>query len=290
MSDQTSLKSANTASETYLNASQPPLSGANITVEDDRTGMSEETLKRAFLDNLFYLQGIDRTSAKPYDYYMALAFTIRDRLLHRFLKTVATYKEEKVKVVSYLSAEFLMGRHLGNNLINLGIYDKVDQVIRDLDLTVNETPLTLDDLIEQEPDPGLGNGGLGRLAACFLDSLASLEIPAIGYGIRYEFGIFHQRIQDGWQVEVPDNWLRFGNPWELPRPEESVEVKLGGHTEIIHNEKNQPKVVWIADRTILAIPYDTPVPGYQTDTVNPLRLWKAEASEEFNFEAFNDRL
>ncbi len=252
----------------------------SLRIEDDRTGMSEATLKRAFLDNLFYLQGIDRSQATPYDYYIALAYTIRDRLLHRFLKTVATYKEEKVKVVCYLSAEFLMGRHLGNNLINLGLYDKVENVLADLGLD-------LDEIIEQEPDPGLGNGGLGRLAACFLDSLASLEVPAIGYGIRYEFGIFHQRIQDGWQVEVPDNWLRFGNPWELPRPDESVEVKLGGHTEISHNEKGQPRVVWIPSRTILAIPYDTPVPGYQTNTVNPLRLWKAEASEEFNFEAFN---
>lgn len=253
---------------------------ATIQIEDDRTGMSVVTLKRAFLDNLFYLQGIDRSQATLYDYYIALAYTIRDRLLHRFLKTVGTYKQDKVKVVCYLSAEFLMGRHLGNNLINLGLYDKVEQVLSELGLDLGE-------ILEQEPDPGLGNGGLGRLAACFLDSLASLEVPAIGYGIRYEFGIFHQRIQNGWQVEVPDNWLRFGNPWELPRPDESVEVKLGGHTEIAHNEKGHPKVVWIPERTILAIPYDTPVPGYQTNTVNPLRLWKAEASEEFNFEAFN---
>lgn len=265
--------------QSTLNTSPQP----TIKIEDDRTGMSVGTLKRAFLDNLFYLQGIDRSQATLYDYYVALAYTIRDRLLHRFIKTVATYKQEKVKVVCYLSAEFLMGRHLGNNLINLGLYDKIDQVMKEFDLDLNE-------IIEQEPDPGLGNGGLGRLAACFLDSLASLEVPAIGYGIRYEFGIFHQRIQDGWQVEVPDNWLRFGNPWEIPRADESVEVKLGGHTEIIHNERNQPKVVWIPERTILAIPYDTPVPGYQTNTVNPLRLWKAEASEEFNFEAFNSGL
>jgi glycogen phosphorylase len=173
-----------------------------------------------------------------------------------------------------------MGRHLGNNLVNLGIYDKVRQA-------VEECGLDLDELIEQEPDPGLGNGGLGRLAACFLDSLASLEIPAIGYGIRYEFGIFHQLIQNGWQVEVPDNWLRFGNPWEIARPDEAVEVKLGGHVEYYHDNKGHRRVTWIPDRTVLAIPHDTPVPGYQTNTVNPLRLWKAEASESFNFEAFN---
>lgn len=264
--------------KTYLQSATSEV--PTIKIEDDRTGMSVETLKRAFIDNLFYLQGVDRSQASPYDYYLALAYTIRDRLLLRFLKSVATYKQEKVKVVCYLSAEFLMGRHLGNNLINLGIYDKVNEVVEDLGLDLEE-------LLEQEPDPGLGNGGLGRLAACFLDSLATLEVPAIGYGIRYEFGIFHQRIQNGWQVEVPDNWLRFGNPWELPRPDESVQVKLGGHTEVSRDEKGFTKTVWIPERVILAIPYDTPVPGYQTNTVNPLRLWKAEASEEFNFEAFN---
>ncbi|GBF82355.1 glycogen/starch/alpha-glucan phosphorylase [Aphanothece sacrum] len=252
----------------------------NIKTEDDRTGMSVETLKRAFLDNLFYLQGIDRSQASLHDYYLALSYTVRDRLLHRFLKTVETYKKEQVKIVSYFSAEFLMGRHLGNNLLNLGLYDKMRQVVEDLGLD-------FDEIIEQEPDPGLGNGGLGRLAACFLDSLASLAMPAIGYGIRYEFGIFHQMIQDGWQVEIPDNWLRFDNPWELPRPDEAVTVKLGGHTEMSHDEYGRPKTVWIPARTILAVPYDTPVPGYQTNTVNPLRLWKAEASEAFNFEAFN---
>jgi starch phosphorylase len=251
-----------------------------IKIEDDRTGMSPETLKRAFLDNLFYVQGVDRSTAKAYDYYVALAYTVRDRLLQRFLKTTNTYKQEKVKLVSYFSAEFLMGRHLGNNLVNLGIYDLMEQIITELGLNFEE-------LIEQEPDPGLGNGGLGRLAACFLDSLASLEIPAIGYGIRYEFGIFHQLIQDGWQVEIPDNWLRFHNPWELPRLDETVEVKLGGYTQITPDEKGNPKTVWIPSRSILAIPYDTPVPGYKVNTVNPLRLWKAEASEDFNFEAFN---
>jgi glycogen phosphorylase len=249
-------------------------------IEDDRTGMSPETLKRAFLDNLFYLQGIDRTNASPYNYYVALAYTVRDRLLHRFLKTIDTYKQEKVKVVCYFSAEFLMGRYLGNNLVNLGIYELMKAAIE-------EMGLDFEAIIEQEPDPGLGNGGLGRLAACFLDSLASLEVPAIGYGIRYEFGIFHQMIKDGWQVEIPDNWLRFGNPWELARPDESVEIKLGGRTESYHDDKGKERVQWVPDRRILAIPHDTPVPGYKTNTVNPLRLWKAEASESFNFEAFN---
>ena len=253
----------------------------NLKVEDDRTGMSKETLKRAFLDNLFYIQGIDRSDATNYDYYVALAYTVRDRLLHRFLKSVDTYKKNNdTKLVCYLSAEFLMGRHLGNNLINLDIYQEIEAVIKELDLD-------LDELIEQEPDPGLGNGGLGRLAACFLDSLASLEIPAIGYGIRYEFGIFHQLIRDGWQAEVPDNWLKFGNPWELARPDETVEIKLGGHTENYHDNQGNFRVSWVPDRVVVAIPHDTPVPGYKTNTVNPLRLWKAEASEDFNFAAFD---
>ena len=253
---------------------------SNIKVEDDRTGMSLETLKRAFQDNLFYLQGKDRDNATLKDYYLALAYTVRDRLLHRFIKTSRTYHEADVKVVSYLSAEFLMGRHLANNLLSLDVYEKMSQVVA-------EFGLNLEDLIEQEPDPGLGNGGLGRLAACFLDSLANLEMPAIGYGIRYEFGIFRQVLLDGWQGEVPDNWLLAGNPWEIARTEDSVEVGLGGYTETQRDSKGQHKVCWIRDRKVKAIPYDTPVPGYKTNTVNYLRLWKAEASEEFNFEAFN---
>ncbi len=251
-----------------------------VIIEDDRIGMSPDTLKRAFLDNLFYVQGVDQSRATPHDYYVALAYTVRDRILDRFLKTLNTYREKKSKIVCYLSAEFLMGRHLGNNLLNLGIYERVHEVLKELGIDLEE-------IIEQEPDPGLGNGGLGRLAACFLDSLASLEIPAVGYGIRYEYGIFFQTIRDGWQVEIPDNWLRLGNPWELPRPEDAVEVKLGGHTEVYNDEKGHVKSIWIPERTVKAVPYDTPVPGYQTYSANPLRLWKAEASESFNFDDFN---
>ena len=207
-----------------------------VQIEDDRTGTSVETLKRAFADQLFYIQGKYETVATLTDYYMALAYTVRDRLLRRWLGTMQTYLGRKdIKVVCYLSAEFLMGRHLANNLINLGIYDQVKQAVHD-------SGLNLDELIEQEPEPGLGNGGLGRLAACFMDSLATLEIPAIGYGIRYEFGIFEQSIKDGWQAESPDKWLRLGNPWELPRPEDQVEVKLGGHTEMYTDDRGQPRV------------------------------------------------
>lgn len=257
-----------------------PPHNEQVRIEDDRTGMSVEAIQRAFADNLFYLQGTYDEIAKPADFYRALAYTMRDRLLRRFLDTVRTYLKKDVKVVYYLSAEFLMGRHLGNSLINLGIYEQVRKAMA-------ESGLNLDELLEQEDDPGLGNGGLGRLAACFLDSLATLEIPAMGHGIRYEFGIFTQNIQDGWQAEIPDKWLRFGNPWEIARPSEEVEVKFGGHTEGYHDEKGHYRVAWIPQHTVVGVPYDTPVPGYKVNTVNPLRLWKAEASVDFKFEEFN---
>ncbi len=255
-------------------------SGASIRVEDDRTGLSIETLRRAFADHLFFLLGKTDRSATAADYYTSLSYTVRDRLLRRWMKTQEAYRNPGNKVVCYLSAEFLMGRHLGNSLINLGLHKPVQEAME-------ASGLELDDLIEIERDPGLGNGGLGRLAACFLDSLATLQIPAMGYGIRYEFGIFHQMIQNGWQVEIPDQWLKLQNPWEIMRREESIEIKLGGHTESQHDEKGQHRVVWIPSRTVVAVPYDTPVPGYRNNTVNTLRLWKAEASNEFNFDAFN---
>jgi starch phosphorylase len=257
-----------------------PMEQGEIQVEDDRTGVAVETLKRAFLDNLYYIQGKAEFLATLHDYYMALAHTVRDRLLHRRIKTAQTYFEKDAKTVYYLSAEFLIGRLLSNNLINIGLYEPVRQALE-------ESGLDLDDLMEREEDPGLGNGGLGRLAACFLDSLATLEIPAIGYGIRYEYGIFEQLIRDGWQTEDPDKWLRFGNPWEIPRPDYLVVVKLGGHTEGYTDEQGYYQVRWTPDRTVLGIPYDTPVSGYDTNTVNKLRLWSARAGEEFNFQSFN---
>ncbi|MCS7030208.1 MAG: glycogen/starch/alpha-glucan phosphorylase [Gloeomargarita sp. SKYG116] len=248
--------------------------------EDDRTGLSVETLKRAFMDNLFYIQGKFPRLATQHDYYMALAYTVRDRLLQRWISTAETYTTNKSRTVCYLSAEFLMGPHLGNNLINLGIYDQVKQAITELGLD-------FDALLYQEEEPGLGNGGLGRLAACFLDSLATLQIPAIGYGIRYEFGIFDQEIRDGWQVEITDKWLRFGNPWEIARPEWAVDVKLGGYTEPYTDEQGNYRVRWYPHQVIKGVPYDTPILGYLVNTANTLRLWKAEAPESFDFAAFN---
>jgi glycogen phosphorylase len=249
-------------------------------IEDDRTGLSVEALKRAFWNNLFYVLGKFPAIATTQDHYMALAYTIRDRLLQRWIRTAETYTHQQVRTVCYLSAEFLMGPQLGQNLTNLGIYDRVNQAIAELGLDLEE-------LLEQEEEPGLGNGGLGRLAACYLDSLATLEIPTLGYGIRYEFGIFDQDIRDGWQVELSDKWLRFGNPWEVPRPEWAVEVKLGGHTESYLDNHGIYRVRWVPYQVVKGVPYDTPLLGYQTNTANTLRLWTAEAPESFDFDAFN---
>jgi starch phosphorylase len=251
-----------------------------IQVEDDRTGLSLEALERAFADHLLYTQGKYESLADLHDYYMALAYTIRDRLVRRRVQTVKTHIEKDVKIVCYLSLEFLMGRQLSNNLINLGLYEKSRQVLQ-------KFGLDLEELIEQEQEPGLGNGGLGRLAACFLDSLSTLEIPARGYGIRYDFGIFEQEIKEGWQVEHPDQWLCLGNPWEIPRPEYQVEVKFGGHTEAYTDERGRYRVRWLSEQTVFGTPYDLLVPGYGSNTINSLRLWSARASKEFNLQVFN---
>ena len=249
-------------------------------VDDDRTGLGKDALRRAFVDNLYYVQGKFPALATKHDYYMALAYTVRDRLLQRWISTASAYTQHGCRTVAYFSAEFLLGPHLGNNLINLGIEEPVRQAIRELGLSYEE-------LLGQEEEPGLGNGGLGRLAACYLDSMATLEIPSIGYGIRYEFGIFHQYLVDGWQVEQTDKWLRKGNPWEIPRPEWAVKVKLGGHTERHVDHKGRSVVHWVAQRTVMGIPYDTPILGYRNNTANTLRLWRAEAPESFDLGVFN---
>ena len=261
-----------------MNAVTPATAPANV--EDDRTSLSKEGLKRAFLDNLYYVQGKFPALATRNDYYMALAYVVRDRMLQRWISTASAYTETGVRTVAYLSAEFLMGPHLGNNLINLGIYDQV----RD---AVGELGLDMEELLAQEEEPGLGNGGLGRLAACFLDSMATLEIPSLGYGIRYEFGIFDQDIVDGWQMEKTDKWLRFGNPWELVRPEWAVEVMLGGTTERYRDAQGCERTRWVPERVVRGIPYDTPILGYRGNTANTLRLWRAEAPESFDFAVFN---
>ncbi|HEY9877221.1 MAG TPA: glycogen/starch/alpha-glucan phosphorylase, partial [Leptolyngbyaceae cyanobacterium] len=253
---------------------------SNLQIEDDRTGLSVETLRRAMADNLFYIQGKWPEVATKNDFYMALAYTVRDRMLQRWLNSSRNYRRPEVRIVCYLSAEFLLGPHLGNNLISLGIEEDVRQAMQ-------QSGLDLDELLAQEEEPGLGNGGLGRLAACYMDSLSTLEIPAIGYGIRYEFGIFDQQIRDGWQVEVTDKWLQYGNPWEIVRPEAAVNVGFGGRTEAYTDSDGRYRVRWIPHQLIKGIPYDTPILGYRVNTANTLRLWTAEAVESFNFQAFN---
>ncbi|BCX11559.1 MAG: alpha-1,4 glucan phosphorylase [Thermosynechococcus sp.] len=251
-----------------------------VLTEDDRTGTSIETLRRAFMDNLFFIQGRFPEVATKNDYYLALAYTVRDRLLLRWLNSAKTYRDQESRTVCYLSAEFLLGPHLGNNLINLGLYEAVEEAMR-------QAGLNLKELLDQEEEPGLGNGGLGRLAACYMDSLATLEIPAIGYGIRYEYGIFDQEIRDGWQVEITDKWLRYGNPWEIPRPELILQVKFGGYTYSYTDDQGRYRVVWEPHQVIQGMAYDTPILGYKVNTANLLRLWRAEAVESFDFQAFN---
>ena len=245
-----------------------------------RTGMSVADLKQSFIDNLFCGLGREPMAATPNDIYTALALAVRDRVHKQGVRTVEARADREARVVAYFSAEFLPGPHLANSLLNLGILESARQAL-------SEFGLDLDQVIEQEEEPGLGNGGLGRLAACFLDSLASLEVPAIGYGIRYEFGIFEQAIRNGWQVEVTDKWLRFGNPWEIVRPEIYYEVKFGGHTEAGTDEQGRYRVQWLPDTEVKGEAYDTPILGYRVGTCNTLRLWKAEAVESFDFSAFN---
>jgi starch phosphorylase len=258
--------------------SPPKLVGHNGS--DSRVGRGLEDIKQSFLDNLFYGMGRTPMGATRNDLYTALALTIRDRVLKQGVETLETYAEKDARMVAYMSAEFLPGPHLANNLLNLGMTEQVREAMAQL-------AIDLDDLLEQEEEPGLGNGGLGRLASCFMDSLASLEVPAIGYGIRYEFGIFDQVIRDGWQVEVTDKWLRLGYPWEIARPELTFDVKFGGHTVIYNDAHGNFRVRWEPETVVKGVAYDTPILGYRVGTCNRLRLWKAEAVESFDFSAFN---
>jgi starch phosphorylase len=242
--------------------------------------MTPEALARAILDNLHRRRGRPPELATRNDWYLAAAYTARDHLLDRWIRTAQSLLRSDGKIVSYLCAEYLMGPHLGNALLNLGLEAPMRAALRSLgqDLAT---------LVEHEEEPGLGNGGLGRLAACYLDSLSTLEIPAIGYGIRYEFGIFDQEIRDGGQVEVADRWLRWGNPWEIARPDTCYSVGFGGHTEGSHDAQGRYRVRWIPETHVLGQAYDTPVLGYRVNTANLLRLWSAEARDSFDFHAFN---
>ena len=225
--------------------------------------------------------GAPKRVATKHDLYFALALTVRDRVFQRTVGSLESYGGADARRVAYLSAEYLPGPHLANNLLNLGITEA------DPRRRMQSLGHDLDEIIAQEEEPGLGNGGLGRLASCYMDSLASVEVPAIGYGIRYEFGIFDQTIRDGWQEEITDKWLRFGNPWEIARPEIAYDVNFGGRTETSTDEQGRFRVRWIPETVVKGVAYDTPILGYRVDTCNMLRLWKAEAVESFDFAAFN---
>ena len=244
-----------------------------------RTAVTADEIKQAFCDNLHSGLGRLERFATKNDLYLALALTVRDRLFERIVETMDTYGGVNARRVAYLSAEYLPGPHLANNLLNLGITDVTREALRELGYD-------LDELISQEEEPGLGNGGLGRLASCFMGSLASVEVPALGYGIRYEFGIFDQVIRDGWQEEITDKWLRFGNPWEIARPDITYSVKFGGHIETLKDQQGTFRT-WVPDTEIRGVAYDTPIAGYRVNTCDVLRLWRAEAVESFDFAAFN---
>lgn len=247
--------------------------------EGGRGGMSKEDIKASFLENLFYRIGKMPGIATPNDIYAALALSIRTRVFSQFVKSTAQFAKQDVRALAFFSAEYLPGPHLANNLLNLNITEVTRQALQELGLDLKE-------ILEQEVEPGLGNGGLGRLASCYMDSLATLGIPSIGYGIRYEFGIFTQTISEGWQVEETDKWLHYGNPWEVVRPEIAYEVKFGGKTDHPCPEQEQHQVEWIPDFEVKGTAYDTPILGYLSNGII-MRLWRAEAIESFDFEAFN---
>ena len=254
---------------------------ANIpAVERTRTGLSADALRRAIIDHIRYTVGRPAAALRPEHYYRALALAVRDRMQDNRTDSTQTSLDQGSKVTCYLSAEFLMGPQLGANLLNLGIEDAARAALAELGQDIDE-------VLACEEEPGLGNGGLGRLAACYLDSLATLERPAIGYGIRYEFGIFDQEIHDGWQVEKTDNWLLNGNPWEIAKPDVHYPVLWGGHTERYADDAGVHRVRWIPHRVIQGVAYDTPIQGYGVKTCNTLTLWSARAVQSFALDAFH---
>ena len=238
--------------------------------------------KSAVLAKLALAVGKDPASATDRDWFVATSYAIRDRIIHRWLSAERTSNAQGRKRVYYLSLEFLIGRLLSDVLVNLGIADIARAALGDLGVDPNR-------LRSAEPDAALGNGGLGRLAACFMESMASLGIPAYGYGIRYDHGLFRQVIKDGWQQEYPEDWLSFGNPWEFARPEVIYDIHFGGRVETIHEAGRAARYVWLPDETIEAVAYDTPIVGWRGRNVNPLRLWTARAVDPVRLDAFNQR-
>lgn len=252
---------------------------ADIQVSD-RNFQTAADFKRALADNMYYARGQAAPTASLEDVYAALALTVRDYLVDRWHRTVEAYARNRPKFVYYLSAEYLPGKQITQNLLYTGTWDLARQALAELGYNLEE-------LIELEPEPALGNGGLGRLAACYMDSLATRDIPSVAYGIHYEFGIFKQSIRDGWQAESPDDWLYYGNPWEFSQPDDMVSVGFGGHTECYTDEDGHFRVRWFPSETVLGEPSHFLVPGYKTGSVNLLRLWRARASQEFNLRFFD---
>ncbi|MBK9383787.1 MAG: glycogen/starch/alpha-glucan phosphorylase [Planctomycetes bacterium] len=247
---------------------------------DVRTGLDADALRRDILQSLYFCTARFPEVATKNDWYLAVAYAVRDRLLQRWLATAQTYYGHQSRTVCYLSAEFLLGPHLGNAVLNMGFEPALREALGSLGKDYDE-------ICAAEEEPGLGNGGLGRLAACFMESLATLDIPAIGYGIRYEFGIFDQELHDGVQVEITDAWLRLGNPWEIARPEIAFDIGFGGTVEHVVGTNGELNVVWKPERFVRAIAYDTPIIGHDTHTASLLRLWKAEGLSNFDFQSFN---
>ncbi|HET6363652.1 MAG: glycogen/starch/alpha-glucan phosphorylase [Nitrospirota bacterium] len=247
----------------------------------DKLGNDPASLKRSLSNRLIYSLGKDPITATHRDWFHTTAYAVRERLIERWMETMRSYYRSDAKRVYYLSMEFLTGRLLTNSLLNMGFYGECRGALADLELDI-------DRISELEVDAALGNGGLGRLAACFLDSMATLRLPGYGYGIRYEYGMFNQRIENGYQVEHPDNWLRYGNPWEFPRPEVLFPVKFGGRVVQFKDEQGHTRFHWVDTEDVMAMAYDTPVPGYDTNTVNNMRLWTAKASRDFNLKYFNE--
>jgi len=259
---------------------QTPDSNPADTHERSRTGLSADALRRGIVDHLRYSIGRPAAALRPEHYYRALALAVRDRMQDNRVASTQTSLDLGRKLTCYLSAEFLMGPQLGSNLLNLGIESAARAALEELGQDIDE-------VLGCEEEPGLGNGGLGRLAACYLDSLATLERPAIGYGIRYEFGIFDQEIHDGWQVEKTDNWLVNGNPWEIAKPDVNYRVNWGGFAEHYVDDAGHERVRWVPGRVIKGVVYDTPIQGYGVNTCNVLTLWSARAVESFALDAFN---
>jgi len=244
-------------------------------------GLDKESFKKSVVNLLLYSLGKDHITSTHRDWFHTAAAAVRARLIERWMETMRSYYKTDSKRVYYLSLEFLTGRLFTNSLLNLEFYDACREALAELDLDIEH-------LKELENDAALGNGGLGRLAACFLDSMATLDLPGYGYGIRYEYGMFTQRIENGWQVEHPDNWLRYGNPWEFSRPEVLYPVKFCGRVVEYKDEKGAFRHHWVDTEDVMAMAFDTPVPGFGTDTVNNMRLWSAKASRDFNLKYFNE--